>query len=325
MFRQILVPLDGSLFAEGSVPLAAEIARRANATLHMVLVHRSLGFESSGDMSAIHLREIDSQVLAQEQSYLARCAARAHATTGVRTTKALLVGDVVPAIQEYVSANQIQIVIMTTHGRGGFRRAWLGSVTDAMVRCLPVPVLVLRSKEKEGEPASEPRLDRVLAATDGSLAAANAFRAALTLCRVTGASCTIVRVVTPPMPVYPPFVPEPITFPSTDLEQRHAIASRSMDDSVELARRACVPLTTRVLVEARPAEAILRCAAEEDADLIVLGTHGHSRLARWVLGSVADKVIRGATIPVMVCPEDLTFFGIDTTPQAEELEDVEIC
>lgn len=318
-----MVPLDGSPFAEVIIPFAAEIAGRSGAKLHMILVHRDLDAERAGDMSPIFLRDLEQQALAQEKTYLSEMAARTRAVNGVRVSEKLLEGPVIPTLQRYVAGNRVDLVIMTTHGRGGFQRAWLGSVTDALIRTLPVPVLALHAQEQTADwPHARP-IRHVIAATDGSPIADNAFRAALAVCATMKASCTLVHAVAPPMPAYPAFVGETIAYTGDITDYKPAVLL-SMTRYDEMALKAKVPLVTRVIVDARPADAILRCAMEENADLIVVGTHGRKLVARWLLGSVADKVIRGATVPVLVCPAEAAF-PVPEATLVEEGEVVEIC
>jgi nucleotide-binding universal stress UspA family protein len=323
MFRNIMIPLDGSAFAEAIIPLAAEIAGKSGATLHMVLVHRNLDAERAGDMSSIFLRDLENQALAQEKSYLADIAVKTRATNGVRVSEKLLEGPVIQTLQRHVAANRIDLVTMTTHGRGGFQRAWLGSVTDAMVRSLPVPVLALHAQGPMADWPLTRHLRHVIAATDGSDIADNAFRAALAVCATMNARCTLVHAIAPALPAYPAFVGETIAYTGADAG-RMPTALLSMSRYDAMALEANVPLVTRVMVDARPADAILRCASEESADLIVLGTHGRNPMARWLLGSVADKVIRGAAVPVLVCPAETVFPEPEIVARDPE-EVVEIC
>ena len=320
MFRNIMVPLDGSEFAEAIIPLATGIAGRTGATVHVVAVHRGLDAERAGDMSAVFAREIEERTLTQEKSYLAGIAAKAKAH-GAVMIEHLLEGPLVPMLQRYVKANGIDVVMMTTHGRGGFQRAWLGSVTDALVRSLPVPVLAYHAGANVQSGMTDMRIRHVVAATDGSSIGDNAFRAALNLCAVLDAECTLVRAIAPVLPAYPTFVGETIPYAGDTPAVEPPMLS--MVDYDAIARAANVRLTTRVLVDARPADVILRTTEEEGADLIVVGTHGRNPMARWLLGSVADKVIRGAHVPVMVCPADATFSV--PAPVATEEEVVEIC
>lgn len=323
MFKNIMVPLDGSSFAEAVIPLAAELARKSGATLHMVLVHRELDAERVGDVSPLFFHEIDERIHGQEQSYLVEAAVNARAVHGVRVVEKILRGQVVETLQRHVAANHIDVVIMSTHGRGGVQRAWLGSVTDALIRSLPVPVLALHVEAPSGGPHVTRPTQHILAATDGSAIGDNAFRAALALSKLLGARCTLIRAVAPVIPAYPTFVGETLAYAGGEMVDLAPAMLLSMSTYETLALEAGVPLVTRVMVDTRPADAILRCAAETGADLITLGTHGRNPVARWLLGSVADKVVRGATIPVLVCPAETVTADAELIAVKEEV--VEIC
>lgn len=295
-----LVPVDGSNFSEHALPYALGIARRTGATLHLALVHVPTDVGPGYPLAeAIEAR--DAELRDHDTAYMDELVDRLR-PSGVKIRPALLRGHVAAALTRYVEDEEIGLVVMTTHGRGGFQRAWLGSTADSMVRHCRIPILLLRPAEETRDigPHSDRRLGTVLAALDGSEISELALRDACGIGITDGARMILAHVLQPPVASASPYLPHTIQLTHDEIEARDAQMRRYM---AEFSRRdwlAGRPCEVRVLVDYHPAPAILELAEEVDADLIVLGTHGRGGLPRLILGSVADKVIRGTHRPVLV-------------------------
>ncbi len=131
---------------------------------------------------------------------------------------------------------------------------------------------------------------RILVAVDGSPDAAAALTHAISLARDQNALLTLLTVAPPPATAIGVGASAP-----PDLQEFHARILREATDSVP----ADVGLTTR-LERGNPAEAILKLAAEGEHDLIVMGSHGHSRVHRALLGSVSEKLLAKSPLPVLL-------------------------
>lgn len=222
----------------------------------------------------------------REASYLESLTERL-SPSGVRIRPAVLNGPVADALATYVDEQQVDVVAMTTHGRGGLQRAWLGSTTDGMVRRCRAPLLLMRPSDetREARPISDRTFRRMLVALDGSETSERALGAALQLAIAAQAPIVLTNVVQPPY------------------EERAAHEQYLRGYLEEVARRAVLQgreVETRLVVDYEPALAILELADETGSDLIVLGTQGRGGLRRMILGSVADKVIRGTHRTVLV-------------------------
>jgi len=179
-------------------------------------------------------------------------------------------------------------------------------VTNDVLRHAAVPLLVVRPASLQ--PADKPEPDlmpaepfhRVLVALDGHELAEAALDAALDLPLAADARFTALRVVRPPVTVSP-YLPH--TVEATRDEMRR-FKNYAEDYLLVIEKRRADRAMIRSLSTFAndPAGAILANAERDDADLIVLGTHARGGLARAVLGSVADRVIRGAHVPVFVMP-----------------------
>ncbi|HEU4524197.1 MAG TPA: universal stress protein, partial [Gemmatimonadales bacterium] len=146
-FRSILLPLDGSPFAEQAIPWAAAIARKARARLRLVFAHQP-PVPPPRDQSSMRLyTRIELAVRKSERDYLRGAAARIRKSGGIQLATATLTGAPGPALAEYAREVGTDLVVMTTHGRGGLQRMWLGSVADHLVRSLEIPLLLIRTGE----------------------------------------------------------------------------------------------------------------------------------------------------------------------------------
>src|SRR5690606_22526567 len=169
MIKTVLVPLDGSRFSEQAVPLGLAVARAANAELRFAHVHFPLAFE--GLPYAEQDQRWDIQAREQELEYLDEVAERVRGAGHDRVAVELLDGDVVPALLGHARAVGADLVVLSSHGRGGVERAWLGSVADGLVRRSHLPVLLVRPETEEGEPPDLerlPALRHILVPLDGS-------------------------------------------------------------------------------------------------------------------------------------------------------------
>ena len=143
-FQTLLVPLDGSELAEQAIPVATRIAEASGATMHLVTVV-SPGDLAAGTVWAGNSPALEERLAQDANAYLERvynsqqwpCAAHA----------AVRFGAPVEALEEFVAANQIDLIVMSSHGRGGLLRSALGSTTDRLTGGSACPVLIVRGQE----------------------------------------------------------------------------------------------------------------------------------------------------------------------------------
>ena len=140
----------------------------------------------------------------------------------------------------------------------------------------------------------------ILLATDGSAACDQATRTAIGLARTHGAKLTAVYVVDP-YPYLGIGQANPLGFQAY-ISAAHAHAGKALGRAAELSDDGGAPVAmeTRIVEEAASAHGIAQTAADEGADLIVMGSHGHGALRKMVLGSVTTRVLAESTVPVLV-------------------------
>jgi nucleotide-binding universal stress UspA family protein len=309
MYRSILVPLDGSPLSEQALPVAGDIARRSGATLRLMHVHMPA---TPDPIYVPGLPVIDKSMQSldkdHERVYLEHTRDRIIAEHGIRVTIAIqnLAGDVVrdasiaDALAVDAAATDTDLIVMTTHGRGGLARFWLGSVADALVHVSPVPVLSLRPDEL-GRPFEHPPVFRhILIPLDGSALAEQILEPALALGDLTRAAYTLLHVVD--LLVVPGYAPlaQAVHLDSQMTQALLADRQRYLDNLAQRLRLGRRQIHTLALLGTQPAVTIMDAARAQGADLIALATHGRSGLARLLIGSVADKVRRGEDLPVLL-------------------------
>jgi nucleotide-binding universal stress UspA family protein len=296
-FRSILVPLDGQPLAEQALPVARSVALRCGAGLHLATVQPPISpLILTSEMAAMaqQVQEDTGRALC---TYVERIAADARCDN-LAVTSVFLQGAPAERIAAYARDYDTDLVVMTTHGRGGLSRLWLGSVADRLLRVLELPVLLLRPREG-GQPTEFPR---VLVAL-GERSELEVLEPALTLGAFAGTtSYVLAHVVEPPPPI---LAPVPVHAPQLGPEWFKARYDAALGYLGQLAARLSkhgLAVETRVVMGGPVASEILDLARTSGADLIAMGTHGRRGFERLVLGSVADKVVRGSDTPVLVTP-----------------------
>jgi nucleotide-binding universal stress UspA family protein len=310
MYHNILVPLDGSTFGEHALPLALNLAQKSGATLHLthVLLPLSAIF---ADAPPFVNSEAEGRLLDEQKSnrkaYLSAAATRLTSAGAVRVETALLEGDVVDMIRKQAVDTAADLVVMSTHGYGPFTRFWLGSIADELVRGpLAAPLLLIRPGDGAADLKNLSNVKDVLLPLDGSPLAEQMVNPAAAMAEAACAELTLLRVIKPLVPVTVPIEGQEFGHMIQGLvAQMETLQEKIRKEAQEYLTKVAEPLRQRGLkvktcveTDEAPAPAILRHA--QSVDIVALATHGYRGLSRLFLGSVADKVVRGAHLPVLV-------------------------
>ena len=303
-YRRILVPTDFSDTSRFAVSRACALARRFDAEIHLVHVLPLLDLGPvATDMPAVSRMDLEERWVRAARDELDALARESRVT--IRVTSEVTRGHPYVEIVRYARAHETDLVVMGTHGRGAVEHMLLGSVAERVVRKAPCPVLTVRlpehafrlpgfeerrdSRTGAPAPATAPlgtgaatmTLERILFPTDFSDTAEYARGHARELALRFQARLHLLHVVADPV----------------SQDRAGEVESQAEERLGELPFRGIdVQRTTRaghVFVE------IVRYAADNQIDLIVMGTHGHGPVAHLLLGSVADKVVRKAPCPVL--------------------------
>jgi nucleotide-binding universal stress UspA family protein len=298
MSNPILVPLDGSELAEEALPIATELAIRWREPLHLILVHQSPSIFLAPEAGPASLLGLDEEVRRNLKAYVDRTAARVAEASGVTVVPILLDGQVVPVIAHYATTQVARLVVMTTHGRGGVSRMFLGSVADRLIRHLRCPVILATPGAARPKPHAVGERRRAVIPLDGSRLAESIIDKVLAVYSPREVELELLSVVPIPALGGAPLVPA--AWRPGAVEEGVAAASEYLSSVAARLRELDVVAHTGVLVDEQVARAAVRYADERHADLVAIATRGVAGIERAVIGSVADKVVRSAGIPVLV-------------------------
>lgn len=288
--KRVLIPTDFSPFAEAALDQALFWARLFDAEihlLHVIALHSATdpdaSFPELGDLHD-HLERFATGQLAKLRERDGAEGLRLH-TARIRAISAA------PGIVSYAQEQEVDLIVMGTHGRRGVRRFLLGSVTEEVIRTAHCPILTIRGRSAgEVEP-----IRRILVPFDFSDEARSSLREAESLAETHGAKVDLLHVVAPPIaPGALAGVPLP-TAPNDELLKQMQKSLREL--AAESPMKA--QIETHVL-EGSPAWEICDLAQKADCDLIIQGSHGLSGMTRLLLGSVSEKVARLAGCPVLI-------------------------
>lgn len=299
MLRSILVPVDGSPLAERALPIALDIARRAGGSVTLLRAHVPLaivGATAEGVFTQDMLAA-DDALRSRASTYTQDLAGRLGAEWGVRVDAVAEDGAPAGLITEVAERINASLIVMTTHGAGGFAPGWLGSVTDAVIRHSHRPVLALPENDAHAHRAFTPKT--VMMPLDGSARADGIIPVARDFALLFGAKIQVVRMVAP---YVPGDVASALAADRPDpygIDAESAAAKESLDRVVAGLTEAGVKAVATVRVELSPVRALLDQIKESDPDCVAVATQGRG-LSRLFVGSVADKLIRGAERPVLV-------------------------
>ncbi len=298
--KRVMIPLDGSEFAERALDPALRLVSRVDGEAHLISV--------VSDLPPVPLATGDGELVSRwfeeeeerARGYLSNIEADlADRFPGVSVTAHVQLGPVARTIEAYAEEIGIDLVALTTHGRGAWQRAWLGSVADQLLRKASRPILLLRDGDVARilfERSDSP--SHVLVPFDGSDASRLVFD---TLNRLGGerTRVSLVTVLHQPFPLATSYLPHAISDERL-LTERKSRASEALEGVADSLRDAGWQVETRVLVADDVARGLLSHAEEGGVDLIAIATRGRGGISRFLLGSVADKVVRGASMPVLM-------------------------
>jgi nucleotide-binding universal stress UspA family protein len=293
--ESIMVPLDGSTLAEQAIPTAVAIAERAGSKLKLLLVHGPLPLVDDGATYT----ELELAMEKADRDYLNSVAGRLRERLGPALSCAVVKGPVTKTLARYTRELGTDLVVMTTHGRGGIRRAWLGSVADELIRTAEVPILIVRPNEAESTHAFAPPTE-ILVPLDGSPLAEAVLEPVAALARLWDAEVSLVQVVRPIILTSDPPLPFPTGYSDQETRIRREVAEDYIRDIAENLRQSGVKASGIAVIGGSVAHTILDLARPEHVSIVAVATHGLGGLRRLVLGSVADKLVRGAEVPVLV-------------------------
>lgn len=293
MFTKVLVPLDGSELSERALAPALEVAAKPGGeiTLLRALVPQSV-FARALEGADPYIEEwvAEAQVAERHDSekYLAQLQS-ANYRDDIQIRTSLTEDDALSSILD--SAVEHDLIVMSTHGRSGLTKWMMGSVTEKVLENATCPVLVIR--------AATP-IRHMLIPLDGSSFSESALAPGLELALRLNAQVTLLRVVDEVSGLErAEFAGMGATELANKLQNGLVCEAENYLQSLMMPM-GDLQIERKVVVSNTAAFRIVDYAQRNHTDLIVMATHGRTGLAKWVYGSVADKVVRGAHCSMLV-------------------------
>jgi nucleotide-binding universal stress UspA family protein len=288
-----LIPLDGTELSESAFALLPLVKKLNIDSVRLVSVWKSGDEESEAGVEQQQLDEATEKGRAHLASYLDR---KAGAVREAGLEVEMVVRHGTPHEEILACTDDVDMIIIATHGRSGIARWWLGSTADHVIKESACPVLVIGPNVDID--LGTYNLSRILLPLDGSPAAEQALQLAVWIADQMGAELDIVRAMSLTNVTYDPgmgmYSGELIT---------------AMEDSVkaylqEVAGKLGSRKATTTMMIGSPGEALLEHQKETPCDLVVATTHGRTGVKRAALGSVSDRLLHGSAPVLLFRPSD---------------------
>ncbi len=304
MFKRLLVPLDGSKLAEIALPYAEEMARHFGSDI--VLVNARTSTE-----------EIDHP---EHRAYLTKIAAATE--QNIKKSKDIPLGEKIkvssaiigspgllthPAehILNYADKENINMIVMATHGRNGISRWALGDTANNVARAFECPLLLVRASKKI---LKNVHFDKILVPLDGSIPGEAVLPHIEQLASIFKSKVTLLYVVEMLYHLYP--YAEPIGYYGAVNMVKVPYTNKEMKPMKDIAEKYVKGVSDKLIAKGikasyqvilgSPGEEIIEAEEKLHPDLVAMSTHGHSGFGRFDHGSVTDKVLHAGITPLLL-------------------------
>jgi nucleotide-binding universal stress UspA family protein len=297
MFKVIMAPTEGSDNERAAISVAQKLAQRFDADLRLVRVQATpLIIQTMAQTS----EAITEQVLLDE--HLARLrnlealGTECRALGDIRVMTALEEGPVAPALRDYARKFSVDLIVMSSHSRGGVKRIALGSATDYLIRHTNIPVLVVRSPATSMDASPEQTFSRIVVPLDGSELAEQILPDVIAIASRLKSTVSLLHVLTPATYSQREIMQPGLPWWDADIAVADAyltgVASPLIEEGLTVSKD--------VVLSENIATAIVDFAARTRADLIAIATSGNGGMSRFMFGTVADEVTRKSTSSLLV-------------------------
>jgi len=284
-YKRLLVALDGSELSERAIPYAQAISKTRGSEIILFTV------------SIASVEQLDRPM----KAYL-ELKAKELQSQGIKASSAITYGNVPDEIVGFADKNDIDLIIISTHGYSGIKRWVLGSVARKVLYGTSVQVLLIKSKAPQ---VSQVELKKLLLPLDGSPFSESPIPSIEQLIKGTGTEIVLTLVCEPPL--VPSYGDHPIN-PTWEKHRDKLWAEAKQEASEYLKsmetklKKQGLKVRSQVIPGelGRVAETILQAAQKEKVDLITMATHGRSAVSRWVYGGVANRIVEQSVQPVLL-------------------------
>lgn len=342
MFNRILVPLDGSLLAERAIPHAMQFARIFGSTIILLHVLNPTSYHENPeavDPLKWQIRKVEADIYMQGVTN--RLIQELDDQTAVKKSPKVenkeefrprveyfvIEGNIAESIIHFGHTENIDLLVISTHGSSGLSRWNMSSVTQKVIDMIYLPVLVIRSYNQFEDEKAKKSYHRILLPIDSSRRAECSLAAGIALARgesrkkYKGDEISVQTKLILAAVIKPPEIPIPEPYPVEieKLSEQLMEVSRQAVNSYLLEMKARLPVESEsYVIENSNVFSAIQELAEQDAsiDLVVLCAHGHSGQATWPYGTVTRNYLEQGTKNVLII-QDLPLAKVK--PSAAEL------
>ncbi len=299
MFNRILVPLDGSEVAEAVLPYVSLLGREASLPIELLRVVDP-SFSYMADFAHLRPQDCEARRMAVRAREYLEQKSMALQDGGLRVTRQVfeLFGEnPVSVIISEAEKESATLIALSTHGRSGIGRWALGSVTEKVLRSTSTPILINRARGSKT--SSEAVVGKIIVPLDGSLQSEQALPYASYLANVLQSTILLVRVIPSALEFC-----SYMEYPTAEYENLsltvHTQAMDYLKGASENLRQQGINSVQERLMFGNAASSITELVEQTPNCLVAMTSHGRSGLGRWVVGSVAERVVRHAEAPVLI-------------------------
>lgn len=290
MYKTILVPLDGSLLGERALPVAASLAQIMKAKIVLTQAVQTPNLSTP-------ITDTQVQAMDKTELYL-KLKAKELINTGLEVEVGVPYASPIDGILDEINLRDVDLVVMTTHGRSGLSRLVYGSVAEAVLSHSPVPVLLIRSSAEDTQILFVEPKPTILVPLDGSSFAEEALPHAMALAQAMSGTIVLLHVYEPPL-----VTEMDITIHTDEVSAKLTKEQQKIEDYMTAMSHHIRQMgldSQTILRSGDVVQTILEECWSAGASLVVMATHGRTGLRRALFGSVAIDVLRHGALPVML-------------------------
>ncbi len=298
MFEKILVPLDGSPLAQGILPYVMLLARGFQSRVILFHAAEALLDQESPEQEP-YADEAMERIRPLAENYLEGVAAELR-REGLDVDTQVVKGKATREVMRFAEQEDVDLIAMSIHSRSGLTRWVVGSVVDRLLRASHRSLLLVRPPDEIAGGEATARLSKIVVPLDGSPPAEWALPFAEELGKVLNLEVTLIQVIGIETTVqFSPMAPVTWAVPADVLQRLDVVASGYLKGLARELERKGLSVQWEVL-RGPPGPRIIEFARQTPDCLVAMTSHGRSGFRRWILGSVANEVVRHTGEPVLI-------------------------
>jgi nucleotide-binding universal stress UspA family protein len=292
MFEKILLPLDGSVLAETALPYVRDLEGRLKAEVYLLHICPA-EHQAYLHMHQMYLKDMADNLQKEIQEAW-------HPEGGLKIQSEVVIGEPAAAIFDYIKQNNIDLVTLTTCGASGIKGWAMGSIADKVARGVGIPTLLVRVKKEPSGLERKGLIQRILLPLDSSDTSKTAVPYAVQMAKKLQASITLFSMA---QTAYAQSLGGAGGI-GVNLDKVDAATESFTEGFLQNIengiREAGVEVSHTAYLGMDAAFEILEMEKKTQADLVIMATRGRSSVARWAFGSVAEKVLQGGDLPILL-------------------------